>query len=183
MSKLRFLTVFLIAFGLLLGLWTRVDAGAWHRRAILGIASAVGPAVHGWLLVLPAQPDKHPQWVHNNVTVDLRIQFDALAVGLVPLWALFIATPGMSPRRRLRGLLLASLGCVLIDAAIVIWFPLLVHHENAFTDIGGTFLGLIGFVGAPVILWFACSWTELRRWLPSLREAPTDAARMSRLQP
>lgn len=174
MSKLRFLAVFLIAFGLLLALWTRTDAAAWHRQAVLGIAALVGPAVHGWLLEIPTRADAHPQWVRDNLTVDLRIQFDALAVSLVPLWALFIATPGMSRQRRTRGLLLGSVACLLIDVAIVVCFPLLIHHENAFTDIGGTFLGLIGFVGAPVILWFAFSWKELRGWLPSLREPAND---------
>lgn len=183
MSKLRFLAVFLIAFALLLAAWNRIDGGAWHRRAVLGIAAATGPAVHGWLLQPATTPGTNPYWVRDNVRVDLRIQFDALAVGLVPLWALFVATPNMRPRRRLRGLLLGSLGCLLIDAAIVVWFPLLVHHENAFTDIGGTFLGLIGFVGAPVILWFAFSWSELRPWLPSLREARESTLQTSRLQP
>ncbi len=181
MSKLRFLIVFLLAFALLLAVWTRLGIGAWHERLVLGIASLLGPAVHGWMLLDGGAGAAHPQWVRGDVRVDLRIQFEVLAVGLVPLWALFVATPAMTWRRRLRGVLWGSLACIAIDTAVVVCFPLLVHHTNVFTDIGGTFLGLVGFVGAPVIVWFALSWSELRRWLPGLREGKAGDA-TSRLQ-
>jgi len=57
---------------------------------------------------------------------------------------------------------------LLVDALIVALFPLLVFYKNAFTDVIGTFLGLIAFVGAPVIIWFGLTFRELRHWLPLL---------------
>ena len=57
----------------------------------------------------------------------------------------------------------------MISALIVALFPLLVFYTNAFTDIIGTFLGLIAFVGAPAIIWFGLSFRELQGLLPRLR--------------
>ena len=104
---------------------------------------------------------------HSPISV--CVQFDALAVGLVPVLALLLATPAVSLRRR--ALLLAS-GAVLyfaVDTLIVALFLLLVFYKNPFTDVLGTFLGLITFVGAPVIIWFALTFHQLRQSLRPLR--------------
>jgi hypothetical protein len=91
------------------------------------------------------------------------------AVGLVPLWALLVATPGLGPRRRI-GLVAAGTAlCFLLHTLIVVLFPLLVFYTNAFTDVIGTFLGLVVFVGAPVIIWFGLTFRQLQAWLPPLR--------------
>lgn len=167
MSKLRFLARFLLCFAALLALWNATPASSLYRDALLAAAAAAGPALHGWILEPAA--DGFPRWVRDTAAVDLRIQFDALAVGIVPLLSLIAATPGIAPRRRLRITAAALVLFFAIDVLIVVLFPLLVHHDNAATDIGGTFLGMIGFVGAPAILWFALAFPELRAALPGLR--------------
>jgi len=95
--------------------------------------------------------------------------FDALSIGVVPVVALLAATPGLRWRRRLGLMGAGGLLCFAVDTLIVALFPLLVFYKNAFTDVVGTFLGLIAFVGAPVIIWFALTFRELQEWLPSLR--------------
>jgi hypothetical protein len=47
-------------------------------------------------------------------------------------------------------------------------FPVLVFYKNPFTDVLGTFLGLITFVGAPVIIWFALTFRQLQQILRPL---------------
>jgi hypothetical protein len=167
MSKLRFLGLFLLCFAMLLALWNVTPLSAGYTAALLEVAARIGPALHGWILE-PAT-DGFPRWVRDEASVELKIQFDALAVGVVPLLALIGATPGLAPLRRLRVAAIATLLFFAIDVLIVVLFPLLVHYDNAATDIGGTFLGMIGFVGAPVILWFVLTFPQIRSSLPSLR--------------
>ena len=78
-------------------------------------------------------------------------------------------------RRRLGLMGAGGLLCFAIDTLIVALFPLLVFYKNAFTDVVGTFLGLVAFVGAPVIIWFALTFRELQGWLPSLRSRPSPS--------
>ena len=71
---------------------------------------------------------------------------------------------------------LKTYGWPILDGIVIVAvFPLLVFYKNAFTDIIGTFLGLIAFVGAPVIIWFALTFRELQGWLPSLRSRSSTA--------
>lgn len=171
MSKLGFLARFLAYFALLLSLWSVSPASEWCTAAILWVAATLGPILHGWVLAAPSPGTPFHRWMLGGQAVELRIHFDALAVGVVPFVALIAATPGLARWRRARAMVAGSIGCLAIDTLIVVLFPLLVHHENALTGIGGTFLGVIGFVGAPAILWFALAHREVRAWLPSLREA------------
>ena len=135
----------------------------------LAVAGIVGPILHGWVL---DTSQGAPVWVHGGERVRVAVQFEALAVGVVPVLALLAATPGLGLRRR--GMLMAvgALLCFLIDVLIVALFPLLVFYKNPFTDVIGTFLGLIVFVGAPVIIWFTLTFRQLRVLLPSLRQRP-----------
>ncbi len=48
-----------------------------------------------------------------------------------------------------------------LDLVVLLLYPWLVGSPNAVTDITGTFLGLLTFVGAPVILWFMLTFREL----------------------
>jgi len=166
MRKLRFFGVFLLSFAALLVLWKATDGSRWYTAAMLTCAGLIGPLLHGWVLDIPAAGT--PTWVYGNTQVQASIQFDALAVGLVPLLALLAATPGLSLPRRGILMVAGSFLCFLVDTLIVALFPLLVFYKNPFTDIIGTFLGLVAFVGAPVIIWFALTFRELKRWLPSL---------------
>jgi hypothetical protein len=169
LNKGRFLCTFLVSFALLLVAWQRVDGARWYTRGLLAGAALVGPALHGWVLETEQDGFAHPTWVHGNRHVRASVQFDALAVGLVPVLALLLATPGLRLRRR--ALLLAG-GALLyfaVDTLIVALFPLLVFYKNPFTDVLGTFLGLITFVGAPVIIWFALTFPQLRQSLRPLK--------------
>ncbi len=168
MKKGRFLGACLLLFALLLGAWKGTQSGRWYTDGVLASAAIVGPMLHGWVLETRAD-EAGPVWVHGGNRVKLSLQFDALAVGVVPLLALLAATPGLPLRRR------ATVMCVgvglnfLADVLIVALFPVLVFYKNPFTDVVGTFLGLIAFVGAPVIIWFALTFRELQQSLPSLR--------------
>jgi len=176
MSKLRFLLLFLVLFATFLTLWSLTPAAQFYTDVLLWLAAHTGPIVHGWVLIEPSTDEGFRRWVHGGTSVDLRIQFDALAIGVVPLFALIGATPGLRFLRGLRIALVGLLLCLTIDTVIVALFPLLVHHENAVTGIGGTFLGMIGFVGAPVIVWFTLTHREIRAWLPSLQDRADGAA-------
>jgi hypothetical protein len=88
------------------------------------------------------------------------------------------ATPGLHIRRRALLMLVGAGLCLLIDTLILVLFPLLVFYQtgdspatigSASIDVLGTFLGLVGFVGAPVIIWFALTFRELQPLLPSFR--------------
>lgn len=172
MRKARFLVACLAIFGVLLLGWRLTDASRAYTAGILALAGFVGPLMHGWVLEPDPSGVATPAWVRGADRVDLSIQFDALAVGLVPLLALLAATPGLALRRRGLLMLLGTGLNFLVDALILALFPLLVFYKNAFTDVVGTFLGLIAFVGAPVIIWFALTFRELQQALPSLRPRP-----------
>jgi len=176
MKKRRFLGGFLAAFGLLLIVWKALDGARWYTQGLLSCAAVIGPMLHGWVLETSAS-GLAPEWVRGTDRVQASLQFDALAVGVVPVVALIVATPGLALRRRVT---LSAVGaglCFVTDTLIVAAFPLLVFYKNAFTDVLGTFLGLIGFVGAPVIIWFCLTFHDLQRWLPSLRRDQPPAPR------
>ncbi len=167
MSKTRFLMRFLLFFAVLLVVWSRTPLTSFYSDAVVGIATQMGPPLHGWVLDRPPPPQR-PIWRQGDHRVDAALQFDALAVGVVPLLALILATPGIAWQGRLVRCLLGTGSNLFISAAIVTAFPLLVFYKNAFTDILGTFLGLIAFVGAPAILWFVLCRNELPVRLPGL---------------
>ncbi len=169
MKKIRFLGVCLLLFALLLGAWKSTQSGRWYTDCMLASAAIVGPMLHGWVLETQAADEAGPAWVNGSNRVELSLQFDALAVGIVPLLALLAATPGLTLRRRATVMCLGVGLNFLADVLIVALFPLLVFYKNPFTDVAGTFLGLIAFVGAPVIIWFALTFRELQQSLPSLR--------------
>lgn len=168
MKKARFLGTCLVLFAVLLITWRGTDGARWYTDALLVSAGAVGPMMHGWILETDPSHST-PTWVNGRNQVQLSLQFDALAVGLVPLLALLAATPGLGVRRRVTLMLIGGVLNFLVDTLIVALFPLLVFYKNPLTDVLGTFLGLIAFVGAPVIIWFALTFRELQHLLPSLR--------------
>lgn len=170
MTKLGFLVRFLAGFAAFLTLWGLTPIAEWSKEFVLGIAGTMGPAIHGWVLLDAVGNAQFPVWQRGTATVELRIQFDALTIGLVPFAALIAATPRVSWTARVTMGILGSALCLAIDILIVTLFPLLVHYENPVTGIGGTFLGLVGFVGAPVIVWFGLVHRELGPWLPSLQK-------------
>lgn len=173
MNKARFLAAFFVLFATLLVLWTHSDAAELYTELLLGVSGPIGTVLHGWILERAATGP--PRWVHGRDHVDLAIQFDALAVGVVPLVALIGATPGIAIRRRALLSLVGIALCFTLHVLVVVLFPLLVHYENVVTGVGGAFLGLTSFVGAPVIIWFALVFPTIRQWLPSFRGSAARA--------
>jgi len=169
MKKWRFLGAFLVAFAAFLVVWRAAGAATYYTAGLLRAAGVIGPMLHGWILEIPDPGHGKPAWLHGSDSVEAAIQFDALSVGVVPVLALLAATPGLRWRRRVGLMAAGGLLCFAADALIVALFPLLVFYKNAFTDVIGTFLGLVAFVGAPGIIWFALTFRELQEWLPSLR--------------
>jgi hypothetical protein len=167
MKKARFLASFFVLFAALLVAWTRSRASEWYTGLLLAVSGPVGAALHGWVLERGA--GAVPTWVHGGESIALAIQFDALAVGLVPLVALLGATHGIPWRRRLLLIAAGIVICFVFHALVVVLWPLLVYHKNPFTDVVGTFLGLTSFVGAPVIIWFVLAFPTIRTWLPTFR--------------
>jgi len=168
LSKGRFLAAFLGLFAALLVGWQWTGAARYYNASLLAVAAVLGPMVHGWLLQSGA-PGSAPVWVRGADQVQAAIQFDALAVGVVPALALVGATPGFRLARRVLMLMLALALCFVVDVLLVSTFPLLVFYKNPFTDVLGTYVGLIAFVGAPVIIWFVLAFQQLRLLLPSLQ--------------
>ena len=174
MNKARFLAIFLVAFAIVLVVWRVLDVTRWYTAGLLHVAGFIGPILHGWVLETTAG---RPVWLHGEATVQAALQFDALAVGVVPMLALFVATPGLSLARRSWLMGAGTLVCFLVDAVIVALFPVLVFHTNPVTDVLGTFLGLLGFVGLPFIVWGVLTFRDLRRFLPALGTDPPLARR------
>ena len=169
MKKTRFFAIFLAAFALLLVIWNVANGARWYTDGVLLVAGTLGPLLHGWVLEVPPPGQGRPVWMHGENHVQASIQFDALAIGVVPLLALLAATPEIRLATRVGRMLVGALINFMISALIVALFPLLVFYTNPFTDIIGTFLGLIAFVGAPAIIWFGLSFRELQGLLPQLR--------------
>jgi hypothetical protein len=172
MSKGLFFARFLVLFAVLLTVWRYTPGERWYTAAILETGGALGQLLHGWVLE-PTPSAGQPVWVRGDARVRLAIQFDALSVGIVPLFALLGATSGLRPLRRLRLFVAGGVAFFLFDAVVVAVFPLLVYYKNPFTDVLGTFVGLIAFVGAPAIIWFALTFRELQQWLPSFGRPPS----------
>jgi hypothetical protein len=169
MKKGRFLCRFLLAFAAALAVWQWAGASHWYARSLLDTARLLGPVLHGWVLEDDPSGQGLPTWVHGARRVQASLQFDALAVGLVPVLALLVATSGLGIRHRLRLLGVGALLCFALDTLIVSLFPVLVFYKNPFTDVLGTFLGVVAFVGAPVIIWFTLTYQQLQQSLRRLR--------------
>ena len=169
MKKGRFLLCFLLVFGAGLMLWQATGAARWYVWALLGTARWLGPLLHGWVLESGARPDAAPLWVQGERQVQAAVQFDALAVGVVLVTALLLSTPDLPWRRRLRLLATGVTLSFALNCLVVSLFPLLVFYNNPFTDVLGTFLGVVTFVGAPVIIWFTLTYQELQQLLRRLR--------------
>lgn len=168
MKKLRFVGLFLVVFASFLVVWKVTGGAQWYTNGLLAVAGVVGPMLHGWVLEADPAGRGVPTWVYGSNHVQASIQFDALAVSVVPLVALLAVTPDLHLRRRGILMLAGAALCFCVDTVIVALFPLLVFYKNPFTDVLGTFLGLIAFVGAPVIIWFALAFRQLQQFLPPL---------------
>ena len=165
----------------------RGSAGCTNApRAYAAVAARrrvrTSPLVNGWTLEdrsTRRAAARRSTSATATISCASRSASSQLALGLLPLLVAARRdagprpTPPRDPRRhRHRARCSRSIcwSCSL--------YPWLVGNPNAFTDIVGTFLGLLTFVGGPVILWFALTYEQLRGvWAldPAMDEAARDA--------
>jgi len=163
-SRLVFIARFLLVFALLivLGWWT--NAPSRYADALRVVASGTSPLANGWSLEERArEAGRQEIWFRRgNDQLRLGLSLDALALGLLPLLSLLGATPGLAAAALALRAAIGIAGLFALDLLVLLLYPYLVGSPNAFTDIVGTFLGLLTFVGGPVILWFVLTYRELR---------------------
>ncbi|MGH7788814.1 MAG: hypothetical protein ACRERC_18230 [Candidatus Binatia bacterium] len=162
--QLAFVGRFLAVFALLIFAGWLTGAPRAYAAALRTTASALSPLVNGWSLEQRAEASGRQEIWFRRGTAEMRLQLglEPLALSLLPLLSLFGATPGMAAARRAAR---AAIGVGLLfalDLVVLLLYPWLVGSPNALTDIVGTFLGLLTFVGGPVILWFVLTYRELR---------------------
>ncbi len=161
--KWRFAGRFLLAFTLLLTLWSWSNFAHFYRNAVLTLVQQVSPMVNGWWLEFD-RPNHVGNIVYKfgNQRLAMLIQLPALSMGVVPLLSLIFATPGLRTRQAaLRGLL-GVLLYFLIDVVVVLAYPPIMDHPNVVKDTMGVFSGLMAFVVAPLGLWFLLTYSALR---------------------
>ena len=163
-SKAAFVVRFLAVFALLIVLGWLTDAPARYAAALRAAASITSPLANGWSLEeRAAAPGRQEIWFRRgNDQLRLGLGLDALALGMLPLLSLLGATPGLGVAGFARRAAIGVAALFALDLLVLLLYPWLVGSPNAFTDMLGTFLGLLTFVGGPVILWFVLTFRQLR---------------------
>jgi hypothetical protein len=162
MSKAAFVGRFLAVFALLILLGWAADGPRRYASALRTTAAAVSPAVNGWWIeTRPAERRITTFFRRGEQELPLLLSLEALALGLLPLLSLFGATPGLGWRRLAPRAALGVAGLFLLDLLVLLLYPFLVS-QTAVADALGTFLGILTFVGGPVILWFALTFDRMR---------------------
>lgn len=163
MSKLAFIGRFLLVFAFLITVGWLTKAPNHYADTLRSVASYAGPLTSGWWLEERTDRGAAEVWFRRGEQeLRLLLSLEALSLGLLPLLSLLGATPGLGVRRLLVCILIGSAGIFALDLLVLLLYPFLVLQPNAFTDIAGTFLGLLTFVGAPIILWFVLTFDRLR---------------------
>ena len=161
--KWRFAGKFLVAFTLLLVLWSWIEVAQFYRSAVLRVAQLVSPMVNGWWLEFD-EPNLVSEVVFRlgKRQLAMLVQLPALSMGLVPLLSLIVATPGLRLRQTALRSVLGVVLYFLVDVAVVLAYPLIMDRPNMLKDTMGVFTGLLGFVVAPLGLWFVLTYSVLR---------------------
>ncbi len=161
--KIKFLLRFLGAFALLIPAGVATDFPRGYSHALEVTASGLSPAISGWSFERsPAAGRSGLHFRRGTESMPFQLSLDALALGLLPLLSLLAATPGMTIGRRSAAIAVGVAGLFVLDLLVMLAYPWMVRNPNAVKDITGTFLGLLTFVGGPVILWFALTYKNLR---------------------
>ncbi len=164
MARGGFVARFLLLFAVLVAAGWLTNAMHGYAAALRVAGSVTSPLINGWTLEdRSTVPDQQEIFYRRgNDQLRLALGLPQLALGLLPLLALLGATPGLGPRRLAICAAIGIGALFALDLLVVLIYPWLVGHPNAFTDILGTFLGLLTFVGGPVILWFVLTYEQLR---------------------
>lgn len=161
--KALFFLRFMLAFAILIPLGAVLDFPGSYAKALAVVGASVSPAFNGWSLDGALASGTGPMRFRRGAeSIPLKLSLDALALGLLPLLGLIAATPRMWARQRIQAALLGVAGLFALHLVVLTAYPWMVRNPNAVKDISGTFLGLLTFVGAPVILWFALTFRALR---------------------
>lgn len=163
-SKLAFVARFLAVFAVLVVVGWLTNFPKGYAVALRSAATVTSPLANGWSLEQrPSTTGRQEIWFRRgNEQLRLGLGLEALALGLLPLLSLLGATPRLGVTRFLARAAVGVAALFALDLLILLLYPALVGSPNALTDIVGTFLGLLTFVGGPVILWFALTFRELR---------------------
>jgi hypothetical protein len=162
MSKPAFVGRFLVVFAALIVLGWATDGPRRYAAALRITASAITPAVSGWWIESrPVGIKDEVFFRHGEQELKLLLSLEALALGLLPLLSLFGATPRLGWKRMATRAAIGVAGLFLLDLLILVLYPYLVSQTDV-ADALGTFLGILTFVGGPVILWFALTFDRLR---------------------
>ena len=160
--KWRFALRFLTTFALLIPIWWAVDFGPLYRSAALSLAQIISPITNGWLLEFdrPGFVDD-AVFLRGDQTLPMLLQLPALAMGLMPLISLIVATPGQTPARIAVCVVAGSVLYLLVDVLVVLVYPFIMDQPNTFKDTVGVFSGLVAFVVAPLGIWFGLTYPAL----------------------
>ena len=163
-SKLLFIGRFLTLFAVFIVLGWLTDAPTRYATALRYTAAGASPLVNGWWLESRRTLGGQTQlWFRQgDEELQLLLNLETLALGVLPLLSLLGATPGFGIRQLVVRALIGCTALFGLDLLVVLAYPFLVVNPNAWTDILGTFLGLLTFVGGPVILWFLLTYKHLR---------------------
>jgi hypothetical protein len=155
---------FLLLFAVLAALGWLSGAPHAYASALRLAGSVTSPLLNGWTLEdRSTTPDQQEVFFRRgNDQLRLALGLGQLALSLLPLLALLGATPGLDPRGLAVRAAIGAAALFALDLVVLLAYPWLVGNPGPLTDIVGTFLGLLTFVGGPVILWFILTYEQLR---------------------
>jgi hypothetical protein len=162
-SRLAFVARFLALFALLILAGWLTDAPRRFAAALRLAATITSPIANGWSFEQRDESaGRQELWFRRgNEQLRFQISLAALALSLLPLLSLLGATPGLGVAGFAARAAIGIAALFVLDLLVVLIYPWLVGSPNALTDIVGTFIGLLTFVGGPVILWFVLTYRQL----------------------
>lgn len=161
-NKWVFVAKFLIVFAALTILGAVADIPRRYATVLARSAALLTPLTSGWSLEERHSGGKTRLWFRRGgEQMVLALSLEAMALSLLPLLSLIGATTAPTWSWRLRVIALGVIGLFALDLLVLLLYPALVV-DSAISNIGGTFLGMLTFVGAPVILWFALTYPQMR---------------------
>ncbi len=162
-SKWNFVARFLLLFAALIFLGALSEAPRRYAAVLQRSAAVLSPMANGWSLEERVGASRAAKLWFRRGTEEMRLalSLEAMALSLLPLLSLIGATPAPSWRRALGAAALGVAGLFALDLLVLLLYPALVI-DSPLSNIAGTFLGMLTFVGAPVILWFALTYRQMR---------------------
>lgn len=157
--KLRFALRFLLTFAVLVPLWWQFGIGEAYRDALLQAVRLLSPLANGWWLDLGGA---EATFRRGGDSLPFLLNLPAIAMGLMPLASLIVATPGQGLRTI--GLRLGLAACLYfaVDALVVLAYPWFMHDPGRVKDTVGVFAGMVAFVVAPLGIWFLVTYPTLQ---------------------